>query len=124
MCGIVGFFNYGSSSPAVSVEVLTRMRDAMAHRGPDDAGLWIAATGRTGLAHRRLSIIDLSPDGGQPMTNEDDSVWITFNGEIYNFPELRPALERRGHRFRSRSDTEVILHLYEEAKERCVEQLD
>ncbi len=119
MCGIGGklYFN-----PARSVErdVLERMNAVQAHRGPDDSGIY--CQGPVGLAHRRLSIIDLSPAGHQPMSNEacagrrgsDGLLWIVFNGEIYNFRALRPALERRGHRFRSGTDTEVILHLYEE----------
>jgi asparagine synthase (glutamine-hydrolysing) len=98
--------------------VLLRMRDALAHRGPDDAGVYCAAG--VGLAHRRLSIIDLSPAGRQPMANEDGTARIVFNGEIYNFQELRPALEAAGHRFRSRTDTEVVLHLYEEHGPDCL----
>src|SRR5437867_1970587 len=96
------------------------MRDALRHRGPDDQGVWIA--GPVGLATRRLSIIDVA-GGHQPMANEDGSVWITYNGELYNHPVLRPQLEARGHRYQTRSDTETILHLYEEEGERCVEQL-
>jgi asparagine synthase (glutamine-hydrolysing) len=102
----------------VERDVLERMNRVLAHRGPDDAGIMCA--GPVGLAHRRLSIIDVSPAGHQPMTNEDGTIWIVFNGEIYNFQDLRPDLERRGHRFRSRSDTEVILHLYEEHGTDCL----
>lgn len=91
---------------------VARMCDAMVHRGPDDHGL--VADGPCVLGHRRLSIIDLRPEGAQPMTNEDDTVAIVVNGEIYNFVELRDGLEQRGHRFKSRSDSEVIVHLYEE----------
>src|SRR5436305_12404114 len=96
----------------------------MAHRGPDDEGCWLDKDGSIGLAHRRLSIVDLSPDGRQPMANEDESVWVTFNGEIYNHADWRPRLEQRGHKFRSRSDTEVILHLYEEFGVDCVNHID
>jgi asparagine synthase (glutamine-hydrolysing) len=124
MCGIAGIFAYGYGASAVEPGQLVAMRDAMTHRGPDDAGTWINAKGTTGLAHRRLSIIDLSPDGRQPMANEDDTVVITFNGEIYNYREKRPALVRAGHRFRSQSDTEVIVHLYEELGPDCVHELD
>src|SRR3954464_1166061 len=100
------------------------MRDAMAHRGPDDAGLWASPDQRVVLAHRRLSIVDLSPAGHQPMSNEDDTVWITFNGEIYNHASLRPGLEAKGHRFRSRTDTEAIIHQYEVDGPECVDALD
>ncbi|MCU0649398.1 MAG: hypothetical protein MUF00_15480, partial [Gemmatimonadaceae bacterium] len=86
------------------------MCDVIAHRGPDDSGRWI--DGAVGLGHRRLAIVDLG-GGHQPMSNEDDSVWIAFNGEIYNHAELRPALEAAGHRYRTRSDTETIVHLHE-----------
>ena len=100
------------------------MRDAMAHRGPDDAGLWQSADHRVVLAHRRLSIVDLSPAGHQPMSNDDGGVWITFNGEIYNHAALRPGLEAKGHRFRSRTDTEVIVHQYAEQQNECLGALD
>ena len=91
------------------------------HRGPDDEGLWIE--GPVGLGHRRLSIVDLSPDGHQPMSNEAGDCWIVYNGEIYNHEELRPALEDAGHRYRARADTETIVHLFEEDGEACVERL-
>jgi asparagine synthase (glutamine-hydrolysing) len=90
------------------------MASAMAHRGPDGSGRWFDAEARVGLGHRRLSIIDLSDAGRQPMCNEDGSVWVSFNGEIYNFQDLRDPLERGGHRFRSNTDSEVLVHLYEE----------
>ncbi len=110
MCGICGVFNFGSHAP-VDQAALQRANDAMAHRGPDDQGFHI--NGALGLGNRRLSIIDL-PGGHQPIANEDESVWITFNGEIYNYRDLRPDLYSRGHRLRTNSDTETILHLYEE----------
>jgi asparagine synthase (glutamine-hydrolysing) len=113
MCGICGAFSYGWSAGDESVNVRA-MRDAMAHRGPDDAGLHVSADRRVALGHRRLSIVDLSPAGHQPMSNEDGTVWISFNGEIYNHAELRSGLEARGHVYRSRSDTETLVHLYEE----------
>ena len=97
------------------------MRDVLSHRGPDGAGLFI--DGPVGLAHRRLAIVDVSSAGEQPMTNEDGSVWIAFNGEIYNHASLRPGLEAQGHRYRSRCDTETIIHLYEEDGDACVEKL-
>src|SRR4051794_28886638 len=100
------------------------MRDAMVHRGPDDGGSWLYERARCALGHRRLSIVDLSAAGHQPMANEDGTVWVSFNGEIYNHAALRPGLEERGHRFGSRTDTEVIIHLWEEEGIRCVERLD
>src|SRR5262249_47490799 len=93
----------------------------LAHRGPDGEGVWTA--GHAGLAHRRLSIIDLRSVAAQPMSNEDGSICITFNGEIYNFRELRADLEARGYRFRTNSDTEVIVHAYAEYGRRCLERL-
>ncbi|OGB96212.1 MAG: asparagine synthase (glutamine-hydrolyzing) [candidate division NC10 bacterium RIFCSPLOWO2_12_FULL_66_18] len=117
MCGIGGKLYFDPARP-VEREVLERMNVVQAHRGPDDAGIY--CQGSVGLAHRRLCIIDLSPAGHQPMPNEDGTVWIVFNGEIYNFQDLRPDLLRRGHRFRSRTDTEVILHLYEEYGVDCL----
>ena len=121
MCGIVAVLKFGDSA-VVDEGVLTRMRDSMYHRGPDDAGLYVR--GEVGLGHRRLSILDLSPAGHQPMCNEDGSIWLVFNGEIYNYVELAADLRQRGHQFRSQTDSEVILHLYEELGERCVEELN
>lgn len=108
MCGICGYV--GDHRP----ELLERMAIAMRHRGPDDMGTWHDAAARVGLGFRRLSIIDLSPAGHQPMCNEDGTVWIAFNGEIYDFDTHRAWLISRGHVFKSRSDTEVLVHLYEE----------
>jgi asparagine synthase (glutamine-hydrolysing) len=110
MCGICGTYNFGTRAPA-DAAALKRATDAMAHRGPDDEGLHI--DGEMGLGNRRLSIIDL-PGGHQPLSNEDESVWITFNGEIYNYRDLRRDLTTRGHKFRTTSDTETIVHLYEQ----------
>jgi len=95
----------------------------MVHRGPDDAGADSWGDGRVAFGHRRLSIVDLSPAGHNPMPNEDQMVWITFNGEIYNHRALRSELEAKGHRYRSNTDTETIVHLYEEEGPRCVERL-
>jgi asparagine synthase (glutamine-hydrolysing) len=111
MCGINGIAFSSRSGALVDPDVLVRMRDVMTHRGPDEAGLF--ARGPVGLGHRRLSIVDLKT-GQQPMTNEDGSLHIVFNGEIYNHADYRPELEARGHRYSTRSDTETILHLYEE----------
>ncbi|MDQ3740248.1 MAG: asparagine synthase (glutamine-hydrolyzing), partial [Actinomycetota bacterium] len=108
---------------AVGEDVAARMRDTMTHRGPDDGGTWSRAQDRIAFGHRRLSIVDLSPAGHQPMCNEDGTVWITYNGEIYNHAALRDELERKGHTYRSNTDTETIVHLYEEEGERCVERL-
>jgi asparagine synthase (glutamine-hydrolysing) len=117
MCGIAGILRWGEPLDPDEVAAMTR---AVAHRGPDGDGFF--ARDGVALGHRRLAIIDL--DGGrQPMANEDDSVWITFNGEIYNYKELRPHLEARGHRFKTHSDTEVIVHGYEEWGPEVVERL-
>lgn len=122
MCGIVGkvVFNEGQK---VSKDTLTRMHEKITHRGPDDHGVYVNNIGNVGFGHRRLSIIDLSPAGHNPMPNEDETVWIVFNGEIYNFQELRPELEKKGHQFRSNTDTEVIVHLWEEYGVDCVKHL-
>jgi asparagine synthase (glutamine-hydrolysing) len=117
MCGIAGRVNYRSAAP-VSAELLGRMCDLIAHRGPDADGVWTDSY--VGLGHRRLAIIDLSPAGRQPMTSADGRLVITFNGEIYNFLELRRELENRGHAFRSRSDTEVMLGAYREWGIDCI----
>ena len=122
MCGICGVFAYGSAA-TLDEERLARMSGQMVHRGPDDAGVYLSPDRKLGLGFRRLSIVDLSPTGHQPMANEDGSVWIVFNGEIYNHAEHRQALEARGHAYRGRSDTETILHLYEEHGCECVQHL-
>ncbi len=113
MCGIVGIFAYHGSAPPVDQAETLKIREAMQSRGPDGAGLWISADNRVALAHRRLSIIDLSEAGAQPMGTPDGALWVVFNGEIYNYLELRGRLESQGHRFHSGSDTEVLLHLYQ-----------
>jgi asparagine synthase (glutamine-hydrolysing) len=118
MCGIAGRFNFDPRQP-VDREVLAAMTDAVAHRGPDAAGYYLGRG--VGLGHRRLSIIDLAT-GDQPLGNEDASVQVVFNGEIYNFAEVRAELVSRGHHFRTGSDTEVIVHGYEEWGERCVDR--
>jgi len=119
MCGIAGIVSLNPREPVEESRV-KRMRDVLRHRGPDGEGLW--AEGPVGLGHRRLAIVDVA-GGHQPMANEDETVWITYNGEVYNHTVLRPGLETRGHRYRTRSDTETILHLYEEEGDRCVERL-
>lgn len=119
MCGICGKLRLDSEAD-VQPQLVKAMADTIAHRGPDDEGYYFS--GRIGLGFRRLSIIDLS-GGHQPLSNEDSNVWIVFNGEIYNYQELRAFLLRKGHVFRTNSDTEVIVHLYEEFGEACVEKL-
>ncbi len=116
MCGICGKLNFDRHEP-VEPELLRRMMDLIQHRGPDGSGEYLQ--GPVALGHRRLSIIDLNT-GNQPMANEDGTVWVVYNGEIYNFPELRAELLARGHRFKSHSDTEVIVHMYEELGDNCV----
>ena len=119
VCGIAGIYNYKNDQP-INEATLRRMTGALVHRGPDDEGFYVA--GRIGLGHRRLSIIDV--DGGrQPIFNEDGSIAVILNGEIYNYRELAALVEARGHRLRTRSDTETIVHLYEEFGEACVEHL-
>ena len=119
MCGIAGIVRFDPRE-VVEEARLKRMRDVLRHRGPDGEGLWVE--GPVGLAHRRLAIVDVA-GGQQPMSGEENRVWITYNGEIYNHAALRPHLEAKGHRYRTRSDTETILHLYEEEADRCVESL-
>jgi asparagine synthase (glutamine-hydrolysing) len=120
MCGIAGRLNFEQDRD-VDPGLIQRMCDVIAHRGPDDAGIW--CDGPIGLGHRRLAIIDLSELGRQPMCNLDGSLWITFNGEIYNYLELRQELEEQGYRFRSRTDTEVILNLYHRDGVDCLQRL-
>ncbi len=123
MCGICGAIT--TNGGRIDEAILRRMTDVMTHRGPDESGVYLRqAPGLSvGLGHRRLSIIDLSEAGRQPLSNEDGTVWLVFNGEIYNYPELRRELESRGHRFRSSTDSEVIVHLYEEEGVHCAGKL-
>ena len=119
MCGIAGVLEFGPNAH-VEASVLCRMCGIMAHRGPDDDGFFLQ--GPVGLGMRRLSIVDLST-GHQPISNEDGTLWIVFNGEIYNHSSLRKELIARGHRYQTQSDTETIVHLYEEYGKECVEHL-
>jgi asparagine synthase (glutamine-hydrolysing) len=123
MCGIYG---YVTSGEIVDKEILRAMGDCLKHRGPDDSGEVVRNVGRfsVGLGHKRLSIIDLSIGGRQPIANEDETIWITFNGEIYDFKELRDELKSKGHTFKSRTDTEVVVHLYEELGTACLTRLN
>ena len=119
MCGIVGIIQ-SEKKGNVDPGILRRMNDSLRHRGPDDEGYWVQNP--VGLGMRRLSIIDLE-GGHQPISNETGDVWTVFNGEIYNFQELRDGLLQKGHRFRTRTDTEILVHLYEEEGEAMVQRL-
>ena len=122
MCGFVGIWEHASGQP-VDSDLLERMTDVIEHRGPDDAALHVDHRHQVGLGFRRLSIIDLSLDGRQPMSNEDGSLWIVFNGEIYNYTELAGDLRRR-HDFKSNTDSEVIVHAFEEHGIDCIHRLN
>ena len=119
MCGICGKLNFEKGA-SVKPALIRAMMDTIRHRGPDDEGLHIAS--EVGLGFVRLSIIDLST-GHQPLSNEDGTIWIVFNGEIYNYRELREFLLSKGHVFKTQTDTEVIVHLYEELGPQCLEKL-
>jgi asparagine synthase (glutamine-hydrolysing) len=119
MCGITGIFEF-QRKEEISRDLVHRMNETIVHRGPDDEGIYVGPG--IGLGFRRLSIIDLA-GGHQPISNEDGRIWVMLNGEIYNYPELRKDLESRGHRFSTRSDTETIVHLYEEYGEQCFSRL-
>ena len=120
MCGIVGKV---SSRHSVDASLVIRMRDTMVHRGPDDAGVWSSAEGTVVLGHRRLSILDLSQAGHQPMLSSDGRYVIVFNGEIYNYTEVRNVLRGKQHKFRTGTDTEVILAAFAEWGRDCLEHL-
>jgi len=120
MCGILGILDLRG----IKESSLLKMRDSMVHRGPDDCGLCISDDKTVGLAHRRLSILDLSEAGRQPMSDSEERVWITFNGEIYNFQEIREELKKRGYVFRTRTDTEVIINAYKEWGTDCVKKFN
>ncbi len=119
MCGICGIFEF-ERREEISEEFVRRMTDTIVHRGPDDEGIHVGPG--IGLGFRRLSIIDVA-GGHQPIANEDGRIWVMLNGEIYNYPELRQELVDRGHTFATRSDTESIVHLYEEYGEDCFRRL-
>jgi asparagine synthase (glutamine-hydrolysing) len=123
MCGICGVLNVASSTRVVDEEILKRMTDVLIHRGPDDSGMYVSPDKKIGFGFRRLSIIDLSPAGHQPMCNEKGDIWIMLNGEIYNHLTLRKILEKK-HTYRSRSDTETLIHAYEEYGERFIDAVD
>ena len=112
MCGLAAIFSYGPRGVPVNREELMRIRESMISRGPDGSGLWLSKNNRVGLAHRRLAIIDLNDSASQPMSDIGNRISLVFNGEIYNFKELRAKLEAKGYKFRTNSDTEVLLHLY------------
>ena len=119
MCGITGIFEFERHQP-IPEALVHRMNETIIHRGPDDEGIYTGPG--IGLGFRRLSIIDVA-GGHQPIANEDGTLWVMLNGEIYNYPELRKELDARGHRFATRSDTETIVHLYEEYGEGCFARL-
>ena len=123
MCGICGYILFDRTED-LNLQVLEQMRDTMVHRGPDDSGLFESNEGQVALGHRRLSIIDLSPLGRQPMVNDTEDIIISYNGEVYNFPELRTQLVQKGYQFRSKTDTEVVLKLYEERGDSFLEELN
>jgi asparagine synthase (glutamine-hydrolysing) len=123
MCGVAAIFSFHPAAPAVDREELVRIRDHMSSRGPDAKGEWFSLDGRLAIGHRRLAIIDLSERGVQPMTSADGNLVISFNGEIYNYKALRARLEKEGRSFRSRTDTEVILHLYASKGEAMLDDL-
>src|SRR3984893_1495711 len=122
MCGICGVVTFGPGAEPVDEPTLRRMADTIRHRGPDDDGYFVSPDRHLGFGFRRLGIVDLAT-APQPMSNEDASIWLVFNGEIYTHADHRPGLEARGHRFRSHGDGEVILHLYEEYGPDCVHHL-
>ena len=122
MCGISGIYNFNQSK--VSITNLKKMTDVIIHRGPNGEGHWLNTNGNVGFGHRRLSIIDLSDNGKQPMHYANDRYTITFNGEIYNYIELKNELKLKGYQFVSDSDTEVLLALYDLKKETCLQDLD
>ncbi len=125
MCGITGIWEYGMSESRMTLPLIEAMRDTMPHRGPDDTGAHLFDGGRGGFGFRRLSIIDLSAAGHQPMTGcESRNIWLVFNGEIYNHQQLRPDLEKRGHVYRSKTDSETIIHLYEERGVDFVDEIE
>ncbi len=120
MCGIVGLHNL-SKSHSIEEQLIRQMLSMIQHRGPDEYGIYLDE--QTGMGSARLSIIDLS-GGQQPISNEDESLWIVFNGEIFNYVELRPGLEARGHQFSTNTDTEVVLHLFEDYGPDCLQYLN
>jgi len=123
MCGIVGIYSYGDNPSPIEYESLIAMRDQMHSRGPDGFGVWVSKDRTIGLGHRRLSIIDISDSGSQPMSIEDGRYQITFNGEIYNYGELKYELKSNGIKFHGDSDTEVVLRLYAEYGEKVCRKL-
>ncbi|RKX94401.1 MAG: asparagine synthase (glutamine-hydrolyzing) [Spirochaetes bacterium] len=122
MCGILGVFH--SSGDPIKEELLKRGQNTLLHRGPDDTGLWISSDGKIGLAHTRLSIIDLSAQARQPMSDLEGDIWIVYNGEVYNFKSIKLELEKKGYKFKSTSDTEVILYAYKEWGTDCLSKFN
>lgn len=123
MCGICGAYEFGKTG-SVDADILIQMRDTLIHRGPDDADIYISKDHQIGLGHRRLSIVDLSENGKQPMSNPEGNLWIVFNGEIYNHIELRTELIKKGYRYKSDTDTETLLYLFQEYGRDCLDLLE
>lgn len=123
MCGIVAAYSYRADGGRIDANELLRMRDAMLPRGPDGEGMWMAEDRSVGLAHRRLAILDLTENGAQPMATSDGQLRIVFNGEIYNYWEMRDRLKAKGYAFISDTDTEVLLYAYREYGESMVDHL-
>ena len=122
MCGITGFYNFDKRTP--DLNLLHEMGDVIAHKGPDHEGYYTNTEG-VGFCHRRLSIIDLSEKGNQPMSNADETIWLIFNGEIYNYKELRRKVNfLKGYKFKSDTDTEVVINAYLEYGENCVTEFN
>jgi asparagine synthase (glutamine-hydrolysing) len=121
MCGIAGILDF---KKCVTEQEISNMTNALKHRGPDDEGQYLNASKTVGLGHRRLSFLDLSEKGRQPLTNEDETLWITFNGEIYNFRDLKKELQQLGHQFQSDTDSEVLIHAYEQWRESMLDKLE
>ena len=124
MCGICGILHFNGNARPVDEDLLQNMTEKLKHRGPDSDGTYISPQKNLGFGFRRLAIVDLSPAGNQPMCNEDGTVWIMLNGGIYNHAKLRPALEAAGRRYKSRSDTETLIHAYEEYGPQFVQKLE
>ena len=121
MCGIVGLVN---SKKQVDEQLLYKMCNVIKHRGTDDSGIFISPDRKVGFGHQRLSIIDLTQAGHQPMEDKEGRLWITYNGEVYNFKEIKKELETRGYKFKSSSDTEVIINAYKEWGSKCVQKFN
>ncbi|HAJ06627.1 MAG TPA: asparagine synthetase B, partial [Chloroflexi bacterium] len=122
MCGICGLVQF-PGCPPISLDMLEKMSELIVHRGPDDSGIYVSNDNSVGLCNRRLSIIDPTDSGRQPFSNEDKTIWVVYNGETYNYADLRGKLIDKGHVFSSHTDTEILVHLYEEYGVDCVKHM-